>query len=380
MEMEEDDSLSSLSSGVSSSFEFDEGVRNGTKERSRIASRRCLDNYALRPLFKDDEVAADMLNGSLFLGDRPLTIGGVFGERGWDDEPSTPLSKALDERIESRRNYCAKRQDALRMKRYEFCVWNLEKAAERGDLEAVHKIFSNLSKDFAFDQSKEWSAVHWSCFLNHFAVARFLLEQGIDPNQTDRNGMTALHWASFQNNASMVEMLIEHGSSINAQDLAGRTPLHEASRQGSARAFNVLLENGAAINRRATNGVTPLMAAAGSGFSEIVAELINCGASLNNKNQDGDTALHLATKKNHIKVVKVLLDAGVDALLTNDFSQTALSFANSFDFQELAALLSEHTDRVLAQREAEEDARVARDFPNMSRHRRRLRQKQKLKS
>src|SRR4051812_18870643 len=85
--------------------------------------------------------------------------------------------------------------------------------------------------------------------VSDFECAKALLEQGADPNETDRDGSTALHYmisrSPFEETAAL---LIEKGAEIDAVNLAGFTPLINAVRYNNPTALQFLIENGASLD------------------------------------------------------------------------------------------------------------------------------------
>ena len=63
----------------------------------------------------------------------------------------------------------------------------------------------------------------------HFQVAKYLIEQGADPNIVDSNGWNALHWAAGYNevDTELIQLLLNHMSldNINKISSVGSTPL-----------------------------------------------------------------------------------------------------------------------------------------------------------
>lgn len=49
-------------------------------------------------------------------------------------------------------------------------------------------------------------------------VVRILLENGADPNWSEKDGWTALHWAARNNHPATVALLIEHHVELDAED------------------------------------------------------------------------------------------------------------------------------------------------------------------
>lgn len=57
---------------------------------------------------------------------------------------------------------------------------------------------------------------------------KFLLANGIGPNNLDKNDVTPLHLSAFYNLPLITDLLIKNNANINALDNLGRTPLHYA--------------------------------------------------------------------------------------------------------------------------------------------------------
>lgn len=54
-----------------------------------------------------------------------------------------------------------------------------------------------------------------------------LLENGADPNATDKLESTPLHRASAKGNYRLIQLLLKQSASTNIQDSQGNTPLYE---------------------------------------------------------------------------------------------------------------------------------------------------------
>ena len=138
----------------------------------------------------------------------------------------------------------------------------------------------------------------------HYELARYLLEQGADPN-ADSEGQTALHalvstmnWegltgpdpevtgtglldardllavllaAGADVNAGLTQALgggIITGFSVEPQAMLGVTAFWQAARAGDIRTMRVLADHGADLHHATERGTTPLMVAAGVGFTD----------------------------------------------------------------------------------------------------------------
>lgn len=58
-------------------------------------------------------------------------------------------------------------------------------------------------------------------------IALLLLENGADPNATDKLDSTPLHRASAKGNYRLIQLLLKQSASTNIQDSQGNTPLYD---------------------------------------------------------------------------------------------------------------------------------------------------------
>ena len=74
----------------------------------------------------------------------------------------------------------------------------------------------------------EWTPLKAATANEHFQVAKYLIEQGADPNIVDSNGWNALHWAAGYNevDTELIQLLLNHMSldNINKISSVGSTP------------------------------------------------------------------------------------------------------------------------------------------------------------
>src|SRR5262252_3003166 len=74
---------------------------------------------------------------------------------------------------------------------------------------------------------------------------RSLLQQKIDVNAAQPDGMTALHWAVRANDLETAQLLIKAGAKATAATRYGVTPLYLACVNGNAAMIGALLHAGA---------------------------------------------------------------------------------------------------------------------------------------
>ncbi|XP_050671700.1 ankyrin-2-like [Leptidea sinapis] len=136
-----------------------------------------------------------------------------------------------------------------------------------------------------------------------------LLEQGVDINVSNANGLNAIHLASKDGHVEVVRELLDRGAAIDAATKKGNTALHIASLAGQEAVVRLLVQNGAQVNIQSQNGFTPLYMAAQENHDNVVKFLLSNGANQSLATEDGFTPLAVAMQQGHEKVVAVLLEA-----------------------------------------------------------------------
>jgi ankyrin repeat protein len=159
------------------------------------------------------------------------------------------------------------------------------------------------------------------------AAIRSLLDQQVEVNGAQPDGMTALNWAVFLEDAEMVKILLDAGADANCKNNCGVMPLSIACQHGNESIVKRLLANGADPDSALRGGETALMTAARTGRVGPVAALLETGAEFNAVEEEGQTALMWAAAEGHADVVEMLVGAGAnyDVVLPSGF--TALMFA-----------------------------------------------------
>ena len=160
------------------------------------------------------------------------------------------------------------------------------------------------------------------------ARIRTLLQQRVDVNTPQIDGMTALHWATYQDDLETEELLVRAGAKVNAANRYGVTPLSLACTNGNGAMVELLLKAGADPNLALPGGETPLMTAARAGKLGPVKSLVIRGATVDSRDERrGQTALMWAAAEGHAEIVKELIEAGADFRLRLASGFTPLLFA-----------------------------------------------------
>src|SRR5438105_1163677 len=117
---------------------------------------------------------------------------------------------------------------------------------------------------------------------NDIQLVRSLLQQKVDVNAAQADGMTALHWAAYKDNLDIARLLIAAGADVKRVSRIGAiTPLFMAANNGNVAMMELLLKAGADVNFPNEVGTTPLMVTAASGNVDGVTTLLNHGAAVN---------------------------------------------------------------------------------------------------
>lgn len=160
------------------------------------------------------------------------------------------------------------------------------------------------------------------------AAVRALVQQQIDVNLPEADGMTALHWAARLDDLETADVLVRAGANVKAATRYGVTPLSLASANGNAVMIERLLKAGADANSALPEGETPLMLAAGTGNVAAIKALLVHRADVNaRESSKGQTALMWAAADGHAAAVKLLIDSGADVHARSKGKFTPLLFA-----------------------------------------------------
>ena len=179
--------------------------------------------------------------------------------------------------------------------------------------------------------SKGATPLMWASKYGNFAITKLLLDQGVDPNLSNKGGLTSLTYAAQAGFQDVVKLLLEEGYvSPDSPDEDGRTPLSYAAGSGHEGVVNILLEQ-EEVNPNSPNkyGQTPLSYAAQSGREGVVKILLERGdVNPNSSGSDCWTPLLSAAQRGYEGVVKILLERGdVNPDSPDKDGRTPLSYA-----------------------------------------------------
>jgi len=100
-----------------------------------------------------------------------------------------------------------------------------------------------------------------AAFTGNFEVIEYLIDNGVDPNQAMKTGLSALMYAAGEGHERSVEVLLKANASTASKlhngPLGGYTALHFASLTGRLNMVEMLLKAGANANAKSNKGQTP---------------------------------------------------------------------------------------------------------------------------
>ncbi|XP_048831258.1 ankyrin repeat and SOCS box protein 2-like [Brienomyrus brachyistius] len=180
---------------------------------------------------------------------------------------------------------------------------------------------------------------------DHVTCVQWLLENGADPDISNKNKESPLYKACERENAEVVDLLLRFGGGVNQRCSQGWTALHEAACRNSVDICRILVQAGAKVDATNTYGVTPLFLAAQGGRLEALEFLIHNGADINGQAGDGATALYEACRNGHMDIVELLLTHNADANRPAKAGLLPLHVAAQHGHYEIVSLLIPVTSR-----------------------------------
>jgi ankyrin repeat protein len=189
----------------------------------------------------------------------------------------------------------------------------LADAAEKMDRVAIRTLLQQRV-DVNAPQIDGMMALHWAAYQDDLETVALLVRAGANVKAANRYGVTPLSLACTNGDGAMVELLLKAGADPNTTLPGGETALMTAARTGRLGPVKALLARGADVHSKdSRRGQTALMWAAAEGHAEIVEELIKAGADFRTRlDSSGFTPLLFAVREGRIKVVRVLLKEGAD--------------------------------------------------------------------
>jgi len=141
-------------------------------------------------------------------------------------------------------------------------------------------------------------------------IGDILRQYGADPNavQDGDTGSTPLIYAIEKQKPEMVAFLLQNGTNPNNPDKEAMTPLMYAARGGNMQIVKHLLASGTDVNAQARDGRTALIVASQEGNADVVKALLAAGADPGIRAEKG-TARDYARRARNFEVAHILEEA-----------------------------------------------------------------------
>lgn len=156
-------------------------------------------------------------------------------------------------------------------------------------------------------------------------AVRKLIQNGVDVNEADSDGVTPLNLAAASGFEDIVLVLLNAGADITLKDRFGFNALLTAAFFGRTDVVKILITHGAALEEREKVGFTALHLAAQEGRLRTVTMLLTAGAEVNALTYlTNSTPIALAVEGNYLEVVHELIDGGGDPTISSAHGITTL--------------------------------------------------------
>jgi ankyrin repeat protein len=204
-------------------------------------------------------------------------------------------------------------------------------AVRSGDMEKVKSLLKENPDLIHTKDQYHNSLLYLALLKDDFAMARFLIESGIDVNYSrkDRGG-NELSGAIMVGSLEITKLILEKGADIHEKNLRGITPLDVAIYENEKEIAYFLMDKGAKLNVEEM-GVSSLMRASLSGGLErITNKLIQeHEVDFKDKNSSGETFLHAAANGGDTAFIGLLIERDLDPNTKNVYGWAPLHYAAS---------------------------------------------------
>ncbi|XP_076082888.1 uncharacterized protein LOC143053953 [Mytilus galloprovincialis] len=236
----------------------------------------------------------------------------------------------------------------------------LHLACQKNGNKEVIKFLIDVGMNLNDTTNRGSTPLHKACQEGHYETVKFLLDLNgqefnsrVDTTIKDKEGWSALHLACQNGHKEVIKLLIDVGMNPNDTTHSGSTPLHKACQEGHYETVKFLLDlNGQTLNSRVhttvkdDKGLSALHLACQNGYKEVIKLLIDVGMNLNDTTNRGSTPLHQACQEGHYETVKFLLDLNgqefnsrVDTTIKDKDEWSALHLACQNGHKEVIKLL-----------------------------------------
>ena len=211
----------------------------------------------------------------------------------------------------------------------------LHLAATFGHVLAIEVLLSEPGIDVNTRDDIEATALWRASQQDHYQVAKRLLtgydvEVNVVAENRDISERTSLHHAAQHGNERLIYLLLQQKAiDPNITDRGGMTPLAETACRGSLTIVRLLLKHKHInVETPEKGNPTPLCQAAKAGHATVVKELLthpNININGPNGSYDGSSALLIAARAGSVEIIDLLVqDVRVNPHCVDRYGKTAL--------------------------------------------------------
>ncbi|MDA3838253.1 MAG: ankyrin repeat domain-containing protein [Candidatus Delongbacteria bacterium] len=213
---------------------------------------------------------------------------------------------------------------------------------KNGDLDMTKYLISEGADVNQYDKNC-WTPVSYASYYNKNEILDFLLLQNGRKEDIKKKWPEIVR-AAYNGNIKQINNFISASIDVNTMNYLGRSALHYASERGNIELVEILINNGADVNLKDKNGVTPLMEASEKNV-ELVKSLLNAGADVNLYSNYRKNALIYAVEKDRGDIVKFLLGNGADTSIMTKSGRNAFDYVKRKN-KDLKEILRDKNDIV----------------------------------
>ncbi len=188
--------------------------------------------------------------------------------------------------------------------------WHIFKAVYLRELEQIKSLFeaNSLCINEQYPNTKN-TPLHYAILAGDREIVKFLLNNGVDINAKNADGITPLILATMHQDLELSRVLVDNSADIFiTENRFGGNALHHATNKGNLDLVTLMIDSGIDIESKASEGRTPLHIAAFQCDAEIIMYLLEHGANQDILDADGKTPLELAKQFNRSKAILSLFN------------------------------------------------------------------------
>lgn len=190
---------------------------------------------------------------------------------------------------------------------------------------------------------KGQTLLHFAIFGGAIETATYLINQGIDVNQTDHSGESALFDCARRSKLELAKLLILNNANPNLANRKDELPIHLACHRGDENMVQLLIEANSILNKKTIDDRLPIHYAILGGQLKILPSLMKLmKISYLINDEYGNTLLHYAARTTNVEMINFLISQGIDVNSLNDqFESPLFSAVKTGSLEVVKALIFE---------------------------------------